>query len=133
MLAQLESNPEKLIENVLPMLDSPTPHVLQSIFECYERSVARIDPKASEDMKYILKAKRDKFLPHSPLYLLGQCLEANKKVKVSYCDKQTAASEFTMLHLTTRFGERWRKGEYLYEDNEYFNFNSICQDHLRLK
>ena len=51
MLAQLESNPEKLIENVLPMLDSPTPHVLQSIFECYERSVARIDPKASEKMK----------------------------------------------------------------------------------
>ena len=48
-------HPERLM-TMFSDADEPTAEALQAIFECDERSLARTNPKASEDMKYTVKA-----------------------------------------------------------------------------
>lgn len=60
----------------------------------------QINPKSSE------------ILEHHPLFILGQSLENTKKVKVTYTKAETAASVYSMLHLSTMFGENYKKISY---------------------
>jgi hypothetical protein len=61
------------------------------------------------------------------MYLLGEALKTTG-AKVDYNSKETAASQLSLLHLTTNFGDIWGKGLYKIEDGEKYSYDLVYKD-----
>ena len=113
---RLEDEPESLVENVMALVSDETyrPAAMQLVFESYERSVRKVDMEESRKVEEKLASEKSQWLDRSPVLLLGKALESSLEASVSYSEEQTAASQFTMLQLVTKFGDGWGKGLYRY-------------------
>lgn len=110
----LEEDVPNLMKNVVNLIQTQTSgDAVKTVFESYERSITKVNKEESRKLEKTLKEKKVGDLDHDPLFILGEVLKKEGGVKeVTYSTNETAASVFSMVHLSTMFGQNYGKGLY---------------------